>query len=146
MNWNPFSRRKLQTLNDDEKINFAKTIADVLEIQLMLVSDRATIRSENGGPKPKSIGYVYGCGDAVLRSRGWSMSDAEVGPPVTFHVLRTLWPGKEADYYDFLVDNLSHNAVNAGMLRGGQEVTDWLKGRMSGGGPTGLAQLILTEK
>ncbi len=74
------------------------------------------------------------------------MTDMEVGPPITFHVLRTLWPEKEADYCDFLVDNLSNNAVNAGMLRGGQEVTDWLKGRMSGGAPTGLARLILTEK
>ena len=69
------------------------------------------------------------------------MSDAEVGPPITFHVLRTLWPGKEADYYDFVVDNLSDNAVNAGMLRGGQQYTDWAKGRMSGV-PTGLAKLI----
>jgi len=129
-----------------QKIDFAKTLAGMLEVQLMLIRDKTAIESETGRPKPKSIGYVYGCVDAALRSRGWDMSDAEVGPPITFHVLRTLWPGKEADYYDFLVDNLSDSAVNAGMLRGGQEVTDWLKGRISGGAPTGLARLILTEK
>jgi hypothetical protein len=143
---NPFSRHRLQSLSDDQKIEFAKTIAGMLELQLMLIDDKVDIESEIGGPKLKCIGYVYGCVDAVLRSRGWDMGDPEVGPPITFHVLRTLWPGKEADYYDFIVDHLSDQSVGAGALRGGQEFTDWLKGRMPGGAPTGLARLMLTEK
>ena len=145
MIWNLFSRREPQTLSDDQKADFAKTIAGMLELQLMIIPDNTAIETETGRPKSKSIGYVYGFVDAVLRSKGYDMSDSEVGSPITFHVLRTMWPGREADYYEFLVDNLYDNAVNAGMLRGGQQYTDWVKGLMSGV-PTGLAQLILSEK
>src|SRR5271165_7525611 len=131
MIWNPFRHRKHETLNDDQKIDFAKTISELLEVQLMMLPDRGTIESEAGGPKPKAIGYVYGYVDAALRSRGWNMRDMEIGPPITFHVIRRLWPGKESEYFDFLAEHLSELVVNAGILRGGQEFTDWLKNEHS---------------
>jgi hypothetical protein len=99
--------RKPKTLNDDEKIAFAETIAGMLGLQLMIVAEGNTIESETGGPKPKAIGYVYGFVNAVLHSRGWSMADMEIGPPITFHVIRRLWPGKESEYFDFLAEHLS---------------------------------------
>jgi hypothetical protein len=72
----------------------------------------------------------------------------EIGPPVTFHVIRKLWPGKESEYFDFLADHLrSDLAVNAGILRGGQGLTDWWlkKDDPEAGVPMGLARYILTE-
>jgi hypothetical protein len=145
MIWNPFRRRKRATLNEDQKIEFAETISGMLALQLMLVPD-GTIESKAGGPKPKAIGYVYGYVDAALRSRGWDMRDMEVGPPITFHVLRGLWPGKESEYFDFLAGHLSDLVVNAGILRGGQGFTDyWLRKGDPEGVPTGLAQYILSE-
>jgi hypothetical protein len=135
-----------EMLNDDQKIDFAKTIAEMLQVQLMMTPDHCTIASEVGGPKPKAIGYVYGYVDAALRSKGWNMGDMEIGPPITYHVVRQLWPGNESEYSDFLADHLSNLVVNAGILRGGQEYTDWLeKNEYSKGVPTGLAQYILTE-
>jgi hypothetical protein len=54
--------------------------------------------------------------------------------------------GKESEYFGFLAEHLSDLVVNAGILRGGQEFTDWwLKKEHSEGVPTGLAQYILTE-
>jgi hypothetical protein len=73
------------------------------------------------------------------------MRDMEIGPPITLHVIRLLWPGKEREYFGFLAEHLSDLVVNAGILLGGQEFTDWLKNEHSEGVPTGLAQYILTE-
>jgi hypothetical protein len=40
MTWNPFSRRKLQTLSDDQRADFAEAIAGMLKLQLMLVPEK----------------------------------------------------------------------------------------------------------
>ena len=80
MIWNPFRHRKHETRNDDQKMEFAKVISEMLELQLTLLPDSYTIESKAGGPKPKAIGYVYACVNAALRSRGWDMRDMEIGP------------------------------------------------------------------
>ncbi len=117
MIWNPFRRK---TLSDAQKADFAEAIAGLLSIQLVMVGDK-TIESEAGGPKPKAIGYVYGFVDAVLRTKGWDMVDLDIGIPVTFHVLRRLWPGKEQEYLTFLVEHLKDPNVLVGCLHGGQQ-------------------------
>lgn len=142
MIWNPFRSKK--TLSDAQKADFAKAIAELLSVQLLMVGDK-TIESEAGGPKPKAIGYVYGFVDAVLRTKGWDMADLDIGIPVTFHVLRRLWPGKEQEYLTFLVEHLKDPHVQVGCLHGGQQCLDMLKAESSEKVPMGLARNILTE-
>ncbi len=105
-----------ESMNDDQKIDFAETIAGLLRAQLILVGDRS-MDSQAGGPKPRAIGYLYGFVDAVLRSKGWNMADSEIGIPITFQVIRRLWPGKEREYMDFLADHLSDPVVVAASMQ-----------------------------
>ncbi len=144
MIWYPFGRRKRKTMTDKEKIAFADMIAKLLKLQLAVVGD-TTMDSQAGGPKRKAIGYVYGCVDAVLRTKGWDMAYSEIGPPITFQVIRRLWPGKEREYFEFLVDHLSDLGIVAGMMHGGQQYIDFLKPENSENAPMGLARYILTE-
>jgi hypothetical protein len=142
MIWNPFSGRK--SLTDEQKTAMAEKIAELLKVQLLVVSEKE-MDSRAGGPKPRAIGYLYGYVDAVLRTKGWDMADIEIGVPVTFQVIRRLWPGKEREYMDFLVAHLSDQFVAAGMMHGGQQYLDSLKPENSGNAPMGLARYILTD-
>jgi hypothetical protein len=72
------------------------------------------------------------------------MADSEIGIPITFHVIRHLWPDKESDYLDFLAANLHDPAVGSGRMTGGQQYLDSLKPDRTGM-PMGLARYILTE-
>ena len=144
MIWNPFGRRKRKTMSDEQKIAFADIIARSLKLQLVIVGE-STMDSQAGGPKRIAIGYVYGCVDAMLRTKGWDMTDFDIGVPITFQVIRRVWPGKEREYFDFLVEHLSDPIVGAGMMHGGQQYIDALKPENSVNVPMGLARYILTE-
>ncbi len=73
------------------------------------------------------------------------MADAKIGPPITFQVIRRLWPGKEREYYDFLADHLTDPIVSAGMMHGGKQYSDSLKPEPHRIHPMGLAGYILHE-
>jgi hypothetical protein len=62
-----------------------------------------------------------------------------VGPPVTFHVLRRLWPEHHQEYMDFLAKNIGHDAVmHVGVLHGGQQFLDYcVHQKIPGGGTNG---------
>lgn len=144
MAWNPFGQRKPKAVSDEQKIAFADMIAEMLQIQLIMVGEKA-MDSRAGGPKPGAMGYLYGYVDAVLRSRGLDMRDPELGIPITFQVIRRLWPGKEREYTDFLAGHLSDPIVCAGIMHGGQQYTDWFKSENSDDVPMGLARYIIAE-
>jgi hypothetical protein len=55
----PFEKKKSRSLSDEEKGELAHALADLLEIQLVMVSPEE-MESKTGGPKRKAIGYVYG--------------------------------------------------------------------------------------
>ena len=135
---------KRPTMSDEQKSVYADMIGDLLELQLVVVGD-SKMDSQAGGPKPKAIGYVYGYVDAVLRTKGLDMADSEIGPPITFQVVRRLWPGKEREYFDFLAEHLSDPVVGGGMMHGGQQYIDSLKAENSENAKMGLARYILTE-
>ena len=132
----------------EQKSAFAELIAAQLKIQLVAAGEK-TMDSEAGGPKPKAIGYVYGYVDAALRTAGWDMTDAEIGIPILFHVLRGPWPGKERDYTAFLAQHLVADAADPVVvvvcMHGGQQFLDWMKAENSSNVPMGLARYILTE-
>ena len=69
-----------------------------------------------------------------------------VGPPVTFHVLRRLWPEHHQEYMDFLAKNIGHDAVmHVGVLHGGQQFLDTVSTKKSlVGVPMGLLGLCTT--
>jgi hypothetical protein len=61
--------RRKKKFDDAAKIEFASAIAEMLEMQ-KFVAGEASIEDQNGQPKRKAIGYVYGYIDAALRSIG----------------------------------------------------------------------------
>ena len=102
-------------------------------------------QSQQGGPKRKAIGYVYGYIDGVLRTKGWDMADTQLGVPITYQVIRRLWPGKEAEYTSFLADRLQDPQVVIGMMLGGQQYIEYSKPGAASA-PMGLARFIIEEK
>jgi len=66
-----FSRKN--SWDDATKLKFATAIAGMLERQL-LVAGSASIEDEQGYPKRKALGYVYGYIDAALRVKGQDMA------------------------------------------------------------------------
>jgi hypothetical protein len=131
-----------EPFDDAAKLQFVNVIADVLKLQKMVAGD-ASIEDENGRPKRKALGYVYGFIDAALRARGQDMSDPSVGVPVTFQVLRKLWPDRAANYMAFLRENIhSDDLMMIGIMHGGQQYVDYRKPGASSG-PMGLARFMI---
>jgi hypothetical protein len=140
-----FSLFKNRTsFNDEKKAEFIEAIAFMLEVQLATVGN-APIESPSGSIKPKAIGYVYGFIDAALRTIGQDMSDNSVGVPVTFQVLRHLFPGCEEKYSRYLADHMGTDKfVTLGALTGGQQYLDFNAKKLSA--PMGLARYLVEEE
>jgi hypothetical protein len=86
---------------------------------------------------------VYGFIDAALRVRGQDMADMSIGVPITYQVIRNLWPEHVNAYMDFLVKNIgSDELMNVGMMHGGQQYLDYRKPGRSGV-PMGLARFMI---
>jgi hypothetical protein len=122
--------RRKKPFDDAAKSQFADAIAGMLELQKIAgeMMD-ASIEDENGCPKRKALGYVYGYVDAALRSIGQDMADTSVGVPVIFQVIRKLWPNREVEYMDFLVKDIRSNndLMMVGVMHGGQQYADYSK-------------------
>jgi len=135
-----FGRKK--SFDDDKKDEFVKGIASMLEIQLVVVPNRRSLNDTKGRINRRAIGYVYGFVDCALRSTGQDMSDAAVGVPIMFQVLRHLFPGHERAYTDFLIKQSQDPEVIHGMMNGGQQYADFSKPNRKGA-PMGLARFLL---
>jgi hypothetical protein len=84
-------------------------------------------------------GYI----DAALRSIGQDMAHTSVGVPVTYQVIRKLWPDRVNEYMDFLAKNMdSDKLMNIGMMHGGQQYLDYHKPGVSDV-PMGLARFMI---
>jgi len=133
---NPFS--------NSEKSELADRLALLLSVQLLPSptppSEGTKIEVKKGRINRKAIGYIYGFVDSGLQCREQNITDIDVGLPILFHVLRTLFPGREQAYVDFLMHHMEDEIVVLGMMVGGQEYYDFLH---SNGSPMGLARLIL---
>ena len=61
------------------------------------------------------------------------MADMSIGPPITYQVIRKLWPEHVNEYMDFLVKNIASDALmNVGVMHGGQQFLDYMKPGASG--------------
>ena len=122
-------------------------IAKMLSIQIAFLPAPA-IEDTQHNINRKAIGYIYGFVDSFITARGYDMSDSQVGPPITFHVLRNLFPGLGAYhaqlYIEFLMNHMADEVVGLGMMVGGQQFLDYYTPKKKiEGAPMGLARFIL---
>jgi hypothetical protein len=135
-----FSRK--DRFDDVAKLQFATMIAEMLQLQMIVAADES-IEDGQGHLKRKALGYVYGYIDAALRTKGHDMADMSIGVPITFQVIRRLWPDHVNECMDFLAKNLqSDTLMNAGIMHGGQQFLDYSKPGAAGV-PMGLARFMI---
>jgi hypothetical protein len=138
-------RRKPQdkiSFDDAKMMKFIEAVSQILAIQ-KVVAAGCSIEDDKGRINRKAIGYVYGFIDATLRSIGQDMSNASIGVPITYQVLRHLFPGREEKYTKFLVDNIGKdNCVMLGVMHGGQQFVDFGKPENKGT-PMGFARYLV---
>jgi hypothetical protein len=140
-----FFRRK-PSLTDAQKIKLADGIAGILEVQLVMVPEPdRRLKDEAGKFRKKALGYIYGCIDAILTMKGHDMSDTSIGIPISFHVLKRLFPSEDAaKSLDYLVCNVKDPTIAVGMMTGGQQTVDFHNGKFKGSSmPMGLARFLL---
>ena len=134
--------RRPTHFDDAAKSKFAANIAEMLELQKCLAGV-VSIEDEQGYPKRKALGYVYGYIDAALRVRGHDMADMSIGVPITFQVIRELWPDHVNKYMDFLAKNITGDPLMMiGVTHGGQQYLDYSKPGATGA-PMGLARFMI---
>jgi len=135
-----FRRNKF---DDIAKGRLADSLGDVLSIQVAAAGgDLPDLASPRGA---KALGYVYGFVDASLRGIGQDMSDMSVGVPLTYHVLRRVFPGDEQRYLDYIAQSIkSDDQMMAGVMLGGQQYLDCLNGKLRA--PMGLARCLIELK
>jgi hypothetical protein len=137
--------RKKSRLDDEIKAKLEYAITTFLSLQLLILPEPA-IEDALGNINRKAIGYIYGYIDAFLRLRGYDMADTDIGIPITFHVLRKLFPTRNpTKYVEFLMNNLQDEMVTLGSMHGGQQCLDYNKPNTNGA-PMGLFSFILEGK
>jgi hypothetical protein len=135
--------RKKKILDDAAKLGLAEAIAMQLLIQKNTAGRNAAIEDGDGHPKHRALGYVYGYIDAALRANGHDMANTSIGVPITYHVLRRLWPDHVNDCMRVLLANLrTDQQMMAAIMHGGQQYLDYRKPGVSGV-PMGLARLLI---
>lgn len=134
MSFSDYSR-----LDDSDMEKFAAAVGMMLEVQLAASGCTALPASV----VRRALGYIYGFIDAALRTIGQDMADVTIGVPVTFQVLRRLFPGKESDYLKILQETISSDEAGISeMMSGGQQYLDFNSGKLSA--PFGLARIIVS--
>jgi hypothetical protein len=137
-----FFRKKKQLFDDEQKRKFADAIAGMLETQLTCTGKRLSIEDGAGHLNRKAIGYIRGYTCCALRSKGFDDSDPSISVPIIFHILRRLFPSREAAYMKFLIDHQRDELVLFGDVAGGQQFADFMKPDRQGDVPMGLARFI----
>jgi len=133
-----FRRRRF---DDNRKAKFAHLMSEMLGVQIAAIG-LAEVPNLATPVGAKALGYVYGFVDAALRTVRQDMSDASVGVPITFQVLRRVFPGHEGRYMDYLAKNLrTDDAIMRGVMLGGQQYLDFVGGKLKA--PMGLARVLL---
>lgn len=119
--------KKKPKFGSGSRIVLVENVAGMLKIQ-KTVSGNSSIEDSNGRPNRKAMGYIYGFTDAALQSIGQDIRDISIGMPTVFGVFCALYPGKELQYTDFLLDHINQDAaIMAGVTVGGQQYLDLAK-------------------
>jgi hypothetical protein len=136
------------TLTDERKNRISQALAKMLTIQMCLAPVRGKIEVtpielRRGHINRKALGYIYGFVDSALRCMGEDISNVSVGVPILYQVLRSLFPGHEQAYTEFLIDHMDDETVVLGMMAGGQQYAEYNKSGAQGAPPMGLARFIV---
>jgi hypothetical protein len=125
----PFSLfKKKQTSEKDKRAVLVESISEMLQMQ-KTVSGEISIMDSSGRLNRKAMGYIYGFTDAALQSIGQDIRDVSIGMPTIFGVFCSLYPGKELEYTDYLLDNVGNDeVVMIGVVAGGQQYSDLISG------------------
>lgn len=135
---------KRNAFDDRKKQNFVDAISYMLRVQIA-VACGCSVEDTNGNINEKALGYIHGFIDGALRTIGQNMSDKAVGVPITFHVLKNLFPGREEKYTQYLINNMGvDEMVTLGAMTGGQEYIDFERKKIEA--PMGLAGYILDKQ
>lgn len=136
--------RKKKPFDDAAKSHFVEALATILEIQKACAGSHP-IEDPRGKINHKALGYIYGFVDSALTAIGQDMSNAAIGVPITYQVLRRLFPGHEERYTQFLVETMGKDEeVTLGATKGGQQYIDFVaKQRSDGGVAMGLARYLI---
>jgi hypothetical protein len=126
--------------DDAAKDTFVDSVAIMLKAQVA-ASGRTSVDHADGTLNPRALGYIYGFVDAALRTIGQDMADIAIGMPITFQILRRLFPGDEQRYLDFVRSSLPNDTDMTGILQGGQQYLDFNRGQLAV--PMGLARIVL---
>ncbi len=121
-----FTKKKsatTSTLDDERKNRITQALAKMLTIQMYLAPvgdiEVTPIEVRRGRINGKALGYIYGFVDSALRCIGEDISNVSVGVPILYQVLRSLFPGHEQAYTEFLIDHMDDEIVVLGMMTGG---------------------------
>jgi hypothetical protein len=135
--------------SDDQKSIMATGIAKMLTIQMALAPtgpcEVSKIEVKKGCVNKKAIGYIYGFVDGALQCNGADIADVTVGPPILYQVLRSLFPGHEQDYMEFLMNHEDDKLVMLGKMTGGQQFFDFNK-QDAKGAPMGFARFVIEDQ
>ncbi|HEY4050119.1 MAG TPA: hypothetical protein VGM27_24925 [Acidobacteriaceae bacterium] len=144
-----FGKRKSK-LDDHQKIKLADGLADMLAMQMVFAKvDQpgvTKIEAKRGHINQKAIGYIYGFIDCALQSRREDTSDVSVSVPIVYYVMHRLFPGQEETYTDYLLGHANDEMVVLGMMKGGQQYSQFIARPGHKGVPMGLASFILDEQ
>ena len=133
--------KKRQRCDDQQMECFVAAISTMLEVQLVAVGCRS-VEDAAGKVNPRALGYIYGFIDAALQTIGQDMSDTSSGIPITFQVLRRVFPGREEKYCQYLAERMgTDQVVTLAAVSGGQQYLDFNNRKLSA--PMGLARCIL---
>ncbi|MGP8260484.1 MAG: hypothetical protein ACLQM6_11105 [Acidobacteriaceae bacterium] len=137
------------TLTDDQKSELGERLSIMLAVQMVVPANpvRVTkIEITKGHINRKAIGYIYGFIDCALQCRGEEITNLSVGLPILYHVLRSLFPGHEQAYVDFLMAHMNDEIVVLGMMEGGQQYNEFIHRSDAKGMPMGLSRFIFEGK
>jgi len=123
--------KKKPKYGSESRVKLVESVAKMLEMQRTVSGNKPIVNSA-GRPNRKAMGYIYGFVDAALDSIGQDISDISIGMPTVFGVFCYLYPGKELEYTDYLLDHVGKDeTVMTGVASGGQQYTDLISGRKS---------------
>lgn len=135
--------------NEDPRTIVAKALADLLGVQMALAPvgefEVSRIEVKRGHINRKAIGYIYGFIDGALQCRGEDIANGDLGPPILYSVLQTLFPGHERAYMAFLMEHEDDELVMIGKMAGGQQFFEFHKQQERGGtfAPMGFSRFIV---
>lgn len=110
----------------------------------MVLAPNTTLENPDGRINSRAIGYVYGFIDAGLTAIGQDMTDSSISVPITFMVMRKVFPGREDEYVDYLIKTIGHDdSVMLGAMKGGQQFVDFSNGKLRA--PMGLARFLIQD-